>query len=85
MRNGVALVWQLLRKVGKSKVGPLELRQYKNDAIQSKKLPALNLARFFHQLHGKKKSAANSKLATVLTELSRSCNVFALVTKPYSL
>ena len=57
----------------------LELRQYKSDSIQSKKLPALILPRFFTQLHGERKSAVISKLATFLTELSRSCNVLALV------
>ena len=72
----------LLKKFGNSKTVNffplLELKQYKNDSIQSKKLPALNLPRFFTQLHGEKKSAAISKLGTFLTELSRSCNVLAL-------
>ena len=45
----------------------LKQTQYKNDATQSKKLPALNLPRSFTQLHGERKCAAISILATFLT------------------
>ena len=57
----------------------LELRQYKKDSIQSKKLPSLNLPRFFSHLHGEKKSAAISKLACFSQKRDRSYIVLALV------
>ena len=41
-------------------------------------MQSLNLPRFFTHLNGEKKSAEISKLATFLTELSRSCIVLAL-------
>ena len=65
-------------KVRGSRTHFLELRQHKNDSIQLKKLLSLNLPRFFTHLHCEKKSAAISKLATFLTELSPSCIVLAL-------
>ena len=53
----------------------LELRQYKNDSIQSKKLPSLNFPRFFTHLQGEKKSAAISKLACFSQKRIRSYRV----------
>ena len=57
----------------------LELRQYKNDSIQSKKLPILKLPGFFPRRVGEWKSAANSNLKAFLTELSPSYIVLTLV------
>ena len=39
----------------KQKCFVLELRQYKNDSIQSKIIPTLKLPRFFHHLDGEGK------------------------------
>ena len=56
----------------------LELRHYKNDSIQSKTLPILKLPCFFSGRVAEWKSAAHSKLATFLTELSCSYIILAL-------
>ena len=40
----------------------LEVRQYKNDSIQSKKKSNFEVAALFHHLYGKGKRAATSKL-----------------------
>ena len=53
-------------------------RQYKNDSIQSTKIPILKLPLFFPHLYGKGKSAVISKLEPFLSEWSRSYLVFAL-------
>ena len=50
----------------------LELRQYKNNSVLSKKNYNVEIAAVFHYLHGKGKSAANSKLEYFWTEWSRS-------------
>ena len=54
----------------------LEQRQYKNDSIQSKVIPTLNLPRPITTTRGKKEGI--SKLELFLTEWNRSYIVLAL-------
>ena len=55
----------------------LELRQYKNDSIQSKKILVLKFPLFFHCVGDEKARQFQNK--KVLTELNRSYIVLALM------
>ena len=59
-------------------LGPLELRQYKNDSIQSKNIPILKLPLFFISYTNEGKIAGISKLEFFWTESSSSYIVLAL-------
>ena len=59
-------------------LGPLELRQYKNDSIQSKNIPILKLPLFFISYTNEGKIAGISKLEIFWTEWSRSYIALAL-------
>ena len=57
----------------------LELRQYKNDYMDWKKVFVLNLPSFFARLIGERKNAANSKQRKNFSPLRPSCISLALV------
>ena len=60
---------------------PLELRQYKNDSMDWKKLFVLNLPRVFSHQIGKQKSATISKQTIFFSPSSSSYIFLALISK----
>ena len=67
----------------KSKYGlKLEQRQYKNDSIQSKKIPILNLPRFFpHRVDDEKQRQLQSR---ILFSTEWSCSYIVLALRPFN-